>query len=168
MASPMDWDNNRDNRQKELHILRTLNEAKIILDYVPFTVRLQVPDATAVPAETFKECGLEGLKPSHFDYTNGLADLGAYINAFGDSGRAIMDYIIVRTGDVTGAPVAKAQSDVYVQAIQMAKALKDVHFSGETENSNQDFKRYYARLNNAANGFPMILEVLENSMGHPF
>jgi hypothetical protein len=78
-----------------------------------------------------------------------------------------MDYI-VRTGHVTGVPVAKAQSDVYVHAIQMAKALKDVHFSGETENSNQDFKRYYARLNNAANGFPMILEVLENAMGHPF
>lgn len=78
-----------------------------------------------------------------------------------------MDFI-VKIGDVTGVPVSKGDSDVYVQALQMAKALKDVKFSGESENPNQDFKRYYARLHNAANGFPMILECLEKAMGHPF
>ena len=130
--------------------------------YVPINI---VPNATL--GESYKTCGVEGIKFTEYQLKLGLYRHGSYRDVVNNSGSLILSYI-TSTGDTSGDQVTKTLTDVFVQSPEFIKALNGVPFSGIGIDTYRDISLYYSKLYATCQGYPFMLEVFVNAKNHPF
>jgi len=125
--------------------------------YVPRNI---IPN-TAL-GESYKTCGVEGVKPTDYQLKLGLYKHGSYPDVVNYSRSGILNYI-TSTGDTSGDQITKTPTDVFVQSLEIIKALKGVTFSGIGIDTYRNISLYYSKLYAACQGYPFMLEVFVNS-----